>query len=101
MILVNVPIEVENQDVVDYLNCYIGEKDPTDLDSEAEKVSLEIIRGYYLAEYSDGYAFFDEEKLKQEPSFKELKAQVKRYIHLKRHEPNTFEKLYKEANGLL
>ena len=96
MILVNVPFEVEDSDILSYIDYYIGKEEPTDLDSEAEETSVKFIHDYD----SDGMLYFNEKKLKEAVGFKELKSQIEKYIHLKRYEPDTFERLYEKANGL-
>ena len=93
MILVNVPFEVENGDILSYVDYYVGKDEPTDLDSEAEEVSVKFINDYN----SNGMLYFNEKKLKETAGFKELKSQIKKYIHLKRYEPDTFKRLYEEA----
>ena len=96
MILVNVPFEVEDGDILSYIDFYVGEDEPTDLDSEAEEISIKFIHDYN----SNEMLYFNEKKFKETAGFKELKSQIKKYIHLKRYEPDTFERLYEKTNEL-
>ena len=90
MITVNYCLKAEFNEIrlFDYLND-VDEKEPTDLDAEAEKLCLDFID----MSLADGEGFIAEEETTECDGFDELKSRIKNYIYLKRHTPIIYWRL--------